>query len=129
MRRAILLVFICLLTSSSSFTQTEGDQKQENDKKRKLIQSLSLDSLDLAIQTRDVQVQEQVSVEAEEYPGLNMAIETPASSLRSYKPYTKQELQAYSDLLVDFSLLDYDRSETARPHKPARLFRVTVPDK
>ena len=128
MKRAILLVFICLLASSSSFAQTEEDQTTENEKKRKLIESLSLDSLDLAIQSRDVQVQEQVSVQAEEYPGLNMTIESPASALTSYKPYTRQELQAYSDLLVDFSLLDYDRSETARPHKPARLFRVTVPD-
>ena len=127
MKHAFLLVFIWLL-ASSSFAQSGEDQTKEDDKRRKLIQSLSLDSLDLAIQTRDAQVQEQVSVEAEEYPGLNMAVESPASSLRSYKPYTKQELNAYSDLLVDFSLLDYDRSETARPQKPARLFRVTVPD-
>jgi hypothetical protein len=127
MKRAFLLVFICLFLASPSFARQ--DQKQEKpDEKRKLIESLNLDSLDLAIQARDAQVQEQVSVEAEEYPGLNMSIESPASALSTYKPYTKQELQAYSDLLVDYSLLDYDRSETARPHKPARLFRVTVPD-
>jgi hypothetical protein len=126
MKRAFLLVFICLFATSPSFARQE--QEKQDEKRQKLIESLNLDSLDLAIQARDAQVQEQVSVEAEEYPGLNMRIESPASSLSSYKPYTKQELQAYSDLLVDYSLLDYDRSETARPHKPARLFRVTVPD-
>jgi hypothetical protein len=128
MKRAFLLAFICLFVSSfSSFAQTTEDQKQQDEKRRKLIRSLSLDSLDLAIQTQETDVQEQVSVEAEEYPGLNMDFESPAKALRSYKPYTKQELQAYSDLLVDYSLLDYDRSETARPHKPARLFRTTIP--
>ena len=96
---AFLLVFIYLLASSSSFAQSGEDQTKEDDKRRKLIQSLSLDSLDLAIQTRDAQVQEQVSVEAREYPGLNMAVESPASSLRRYKPYTKQELHAYSTSL------------------------------
>jgi hypothetical protein len=127
MKKAFLLLFI-LCFAPFALGQEEAGQKKPEDKDRKLIRSLNLDSLDLAIPVRDAQVQEEVSVEAEEYPGLNISVESPANSMRNYKPFTKQELQAYSDLLVDYSLADYDRSETARPHKPSRLFRTTVPD-
>jgi hypothetical protein len=121
-----VLPFLILCTASLSFAQ-EDKKENPDEKKGKLIQSLNLDSLDLAIQPRDTQVQVQVEVAAEEYPGLNMDVESPAASMEGYKPYTKRELQAYSDLLLDYSLTDYDRSETARPHKPARLFRTTLP--
>ena len=127
MKQTFLFVLLCFVASYSFAQEQTTDQKKDK-KERKLIESLSVDSLNLAIQKPETQVQEEVSVEAEEYPGLNIDVQSPAASLTNYKPFTKQELQAYSDLLTDFSLLDYDRSETARPHKPARLIRTTIPD-
>jgi hypothetical protein len=128
LKTAFLLLFITFF-ASWSFAQQDDEKKQANDDKdRKLLQNINADSLDLTLKRKDVRVQEQVSVEAPDYPGLDVSVESPASGLASYKPYTKQELQAYSDLLVDYSLTDYDRTETARPHKKGRLFRATVPD-
>ena len=127
MKTAFLLLFLSFF-ASWSFAQQNDEKKQAEKKEQKLLQSINLDSLDLRLKRREVRVQEQVSVEAPDYPGLDVSVETPARGMANYKPYTKQELQAYSDLLVDYSLNDYDRSETARPHKQYRLFRVTVPD-
>ncbi|MCI0412219.1 hypothetical protein L0222_05370 [bacterium] len=127
MKTAFLLLFLSFF-ASWSFAQQNDEKKQADEKERKLIHSINLDSLDLSLKRRELHVQEQVSVEAPEYPGLEVSVESPASGLTTYKPYTKQELQAYSDLLTDYSLNDYDRTETARPHKKGRLFRVAVPE-
>lgn len=127
MKTAFLLLFIFLF-ASWSLAQQDNKKKEAKEKKPKLLQNVSVDSLDLNLKRREVRVQEQVSVEADDYPGLEVSVESPARGLANYKPYTKQELQAYSDLLVDYHLAGYDRSETARPHKQHRIFRVTVPD-
>jgi hypothetical protein len=127
MKIAFLFLFISLF-ASWSFAQQDDKKKAAKQKEPKLLQNVNVDSFDLNLKRREVRVQEQVSVEAPDYPGLEMSVDSPAQGLTTYKPYTKQELQAYSDLLVDYSLQDYDRTETARPHKKGRLFRVTVPD-
>ena len=127
MKTAFLLLFLTLF-ASLSVAQQSDKKKQPAEKERKLLQTITVDSLDLNLKREtQVQVQEEVSVEADQFPGLEISSETPARSLSSYKPYTKEELQAYSDLLVDYSLTDYDRTETARPHKKGRIFRTTVP--
>jgi ABC-type transporter MlaC component len=127
MKTAFLLLFISFF-ASWSFAQQDDKKKQAKEKETKLLQNINVDSLELNLKRREVRVQEQVSVEAPDYPGLEVSVENPARGLANYKPYTKQELQAYSDLLVDYHLTNYDRSETARPHKQHRIFRVTVPD-
>ena len=126
MKTAFLLLFLSLFASWS--IAEEAEKKQPAEKERKLLQSVNVDSFDLNLKRREIQVQEQVAVEADDFPGLEFSAGTPASDLTGYKPYTKEELQAYSDLLVDYSLTDYDRTETARPHKKGRIFRATVPD-
>jgi hypothetical protein len=127
MKTALLLLLISFF-ASWSFAQQDDKKKEAKEKEPKLLQNVNVDSLNLNLKRREVRVQEEVSVEAPDYPGLEVSIESPASGLTNYKPYTKQELQAYSDLLVDYHLNDYDRSETARPHKQGRIFRVTVPE-
>jgi hypothetical protein len=126
MKRALLLLLLCLFAASAYSQQNSDQDKKEPKKERKLLQSLNLDELTLKVNAPQPAVQEEVNVEAPDYPGLDVSFETPANSLTSYKPYTKQELQAYSDLVHDFSLQNYDRSETARPHKPGRLFSSTI---
>ena len=123
MNRIYILVFVFLM-ASWSFAQQADDKEKSEKKPRRLI----LDSQNYKPEATQPQMQTQVEVEAEEYPGLNITFENPAASMSSYKPFTKQELRAYSDLLLDYKLTDYDRTETARPHKPARLFSVSVPD-
>ena len=126
MRHALLFLFIGFF-ASVAVAQNVEEKKKPEEKEKKIIHGLNVNTMDLEIRTQDALVQEQISVEAPEYPGLNIDIDNPVELLRAYKPFTKQELQAYSDLLTDFHLLDYDRSETARPHKPARLIRTTIP--
>jgi hypothetical protein len=127
--KRLILILVVLMCGSISFAQQSGSkQKQPEKEKTKLLQSLNLDSWNLAIRRSDPQVQEEVKVEAEEYPGLSIDVQTPVESLGVYHPYTKQELQAYSDLLTDYTLTDYQASGTARPHKHTPLFRVSVPD-
>jgi hypothetical protein len=127
--KRLILILIFLVCGSISFAQQSGSKQKEPEKKKtKLLQSLSLDSWNLAIRRSDPQVQEEVKVEAEEYPGLSMDIQTPVESMGVYHPYSKQELRAYSDLITDYTLTDYQASGTARPHKHTPLFQVRVPD-
>ena len=128
MKRLILILVVLMCGSITFAQQSDSKQKQPEKKKTKLLQSLNLDSWNLAIRRSDPQVQEEVKVEAEEYPGLSIDVQTPVESLGVYHPYTRQELQAYSDLLTDYTLTDYQASGTARPHKHTPLFRVSVPD-
>jgi len=127
--KRLFLILICCLLSASVFAQQEDKTKQQQPeaKKGKLLESLNLDALTLKVQKFDTPIQEQVSVEAERYPGLEISIQNPAESLGAYKPYTKQELQAYSDLLTDYHLTNYDTTGTARAHKPGTLVSVPVP--
>ena len=127
MKHAILILILCSC-ASLTFARPNDSEKKTEEEKPKLLESLNLDSWNLSIKHSEPQVQEEVRVEAEEYPGLNVSFESPAESLGGYKPYTKQELQAYSDLITDYTLTDYQASGTARPHKPGRLFGVRAPD-
>ena len=121
-----LFLLFCFL-ASAVFAEDTGKKKESEEKEQpKLLNNLDLNSMNLGIK-REAQIQEEVSVEAPEYPGLDISFQSPAESLTTYKPFTRQELQAYSDLLTDYHLADYDRSELARPHKPARLIRTTIP--
>jgi len=119
MKRAILIL-VLMVCSLPAF----AEQKEKKEQKTKLLESLNLNDWNLEIKKSEAQVQEEVSVEADEYPGLNISVSTPVESLGIYKPYTKQELRAYSDLLTDYNLNLYDASGTARPHNPGRLFQV-----
>ena len=128
MKYAILILGL-FLTATLTFAQ-EGDTKKREggEQKLKLLESLNLDAFNLSMKGPVPQMQEEVKVEAEEYPGLNVSVDSPAASLSVYKPYTRQELQAYSDLLTDYQLTSYNTTGTARPHKPGRLVQVSVPD-
>jgi hypothetical protein len=126
--KGLVLVLIMVFASFSFAQQNSTEQKKSEKEKSKLLQPLNLDTWNLAIRRSDPQVQEEVKVEAEEYPGLSMDFQSPVESLGIYHPYTKQDLQAYSDLLTDYTLTDYQASGTARPHKHTPLFRVRVPD-
>ncbi len=125
MKNVFFLLFICCF-ATATFGQEDKDKKTSNEKERKII--LHVNTQDLALQAPEAQLQEQVDVQADEFPGLNVNFDNPAISMQSYKPYTKRELQAYSDLLLDYKLTDFDRTETARPHKSGRIFQVSVPD-
>jgi hypothetical protein len=127
MKRVILALMLSIGVTIT-FAQQSDTKKEVEEKKGKLLESLNLDSLNLNIQRPEAQIQEQVKVEAEDYPGLNVTIESPAESLGAYKPYTRQELRAYSDLITDYTLSYRDASGTARPHRPGKLFQVGVPD-
>ena len=129
MKRLFLILICCLLTASVFGQQEEKKKDEPEAKKGKLLDSLNLDALSLKVQHRDTPIQEQVSVEADRYPGLEFSIQNPVESLGGYKPYTRQELQAYSDLITDYSLTNYDASGTARPHKPGKLVQVPLGDK
>jgi hypothetical protein len=128
MRRFILILVILVFASFGFAQQNSAKEKKADKEKTKLLQSLNLDTWNLAIRRSDPQVQEEVKVEAEEYPGLSIDVQTPVESMGIYHPYTKQELQAYSDLITDYTLTDYQASGTARPHKHTPLFQVRVPD-
>jgi hypothetical protein len=122
------LILICFLLSAALFAQSDDKSKQHpQEKKGKLLESLNLDDLSLKVHHPDTPIQEQVKVEAEQYPGLEISLENPVESLAGYKPFTKQELRAYSDLLTDYNLTNYGTTGTARPHKPGKLMEVPVP--
>jgi hypothetical protein len=128
MKQLILVLICCLVTLSGFAQQQEKQEKQEPEQKKgKLLESLNLDDLSLKSQRPQSQIQEQVSVEADQYPGLDINIQNPVESLGSYKPFTKQELRAYSDLITDYKLTNYHTTGTARPQQPGRLFQLRLP--
>src|SRR5262245_54897512 len=99
--KRLVLVLILALASFCFAQQNSTEEKKSEKEKAKLLQSLNLEKWNLAIQRSDPQVQEEVKVEAEEYPGLNIEVRTPIESLTVYHPYSKQELRAYSDLITN----------------------------
>jgi hypothetical protein len=129
MKRFFLILICCLVTAFAFAQQDDKANQQPEPKKGKLLESLNLDELSLKVQRPDTQIQEQVSVEADRYPGLEISIQNPVESLGGYKPYTKQELQAYSDLITDYHLTSYNTTGTARPHKANNLVQVPLGDK
>jgi|GEM_PF-3118648 len=128
MKYAILILMLCIAATLTFAQESDTIQKKTGEEKGKLLESLNLDSLNLNIKVPAPQLQEEVKVEADDYPGLDVSVESPAASMGGYKPYTRQELQAYSDLITDYKLTSYNTTGTARPQKPSRLFQAGVPD-